>query len=62
MSFMEQKMSSPTSEALASWRVFLECALALPDILSAEMEAAAGSRSAGTTCSSTSRRRTGGRR
>ena len=32
-------MSSPPAEALASWRVFFECALALPDILDAELTA-----------------------
>jgi DNA-binding MarR family transcriptional regulator len=35
-------VSTPSSEALAAWRVFLECALALPDVLSAEMEASRG--------------------
>ena len=34
-------MSSPSPEALAAWRVFFECALALPDILDAELQAAA---------------------
>jgi DNA-binding MarR family transcriptional regulator len=33
----ESSLSSPTREALASWRVFFECALALPDILDAEL-------------------------
>ena len=33
-------MSSPSAEALVSWRVFFECALALPDILDAELTAA----------------------
>ena len=33
-------LSSPSAEALAAWRVFFECALALPDILDAELEAA----------------------
>jgi DNA-binding MarR family transcriptional regulator len=33
-------LSSPTPEALAAWRVFFECALALPDILDAEILAA----------------------
>jgi DNA-binding MarR family transcriptional regulator len=35
-------LSSPSAEELAAWRVFLECALALPDLLGAEMEAAGG--------------------
>lgn len=35
-------LSSPSPEELATWRVFLECALALPDVLGAEMEAAGG--------------------
>jgi DNA-binding MarR family transcriptional regulator len=30
-------LSSPSSEALAAWRVFFEVALALPDILDAEL-------------------------
>jgi DNA-binding MarR family transcriptional regulator len=34
--------SSPSPEALAAWRVFFECALALPDILDAELQAAGG--------------------
>jgi DNA-binding MarR family transcriptional regulator len=33
-------LSSPSPEALAAWRVFFEVALALPDILDAELEAA----------------------
>lgn len=33
-------LSSPSPEALAAWRVFFECALALPDILDAELQAA----------------------
>jgi DNA-binding MarR family transcriptional regulator len=33
---------SPSPEALAAWRVFFECALALPDILDAELRAADG--------------------
>ena len=36
----EQRLSSPSPEALATWRVFFECALALPDILDAELQAA----------------------
>jgi DNA-binding MarR family transcriptional regulator len=36
----EPALSSPSREALASWRVFFECALALPDILDAELQAA----------------------
>jgi DNA-binding MarR family transcriptional regulator len=35
-----QNLSSPPAEALAAWRVFFECALALPDILDAELQAA----------------------
>jgi DNA-binding MarR family transcriptional regulator len=33
-------VSSPPAEALAAWRVFFECAMALPDILDAELQAA----------------------
>lgn len=33
-------MSSLPREALAAWRVFLECALALPDVLDAELREA----------------------
>jgi DNA-binding MarR family transcriptional regulator len=36
----EQMLSSPSREALLAWRVFFECALALPDILDAELEQA----------------------
>jgi DNA-binding MarR family transcriptional regulator len=36
----ENSLSSPSPEALAAWRVFFECALALPDILDAELGAA----------------------
>jgi DNA-binding MarR family transcriptional regulator len=32
-------LSSPPPEALATWRVFFECALALPDLLDAELQA-----------------------
>jgi len=35
-----QKLSSPPADALATWRLFFECALALPDILDAELQAA----------------------
>ncbi len=42
LSDAQPKLSSPSPEALASWRVFFECALALPDILDAELEAAVG--------------------
>jgi DNA-binding MarR family transcriptional regulator len=38
----ESVLSSPSSEELAIWRVFLECALALPDVLGSEMEGAGG--------------------
>ena len=33
-------LSSPPREALAAWRVFFECALALPDVLDAELREA----------------------
>lgn len=36
----EASLSSPSTAALAAWRVFFECALALPDILDAELEEA----------------------
>jgi DNA-binding MarR family transcriptional regulator len=36
----QHSLSSPSPEALAAWRVFFECALALHDILDAELEAA----------------------
>jgi DNA-binding MarR family transcriptional regulator len=42
LSTSETSLSSPSPEALAAWRVFFECALALPDILDAELDAAAG--------------------
>ena len=38
----QPSLSSPPPEALAAWRVFFECALALPDILDAELEDAVG--------------------
>jgi DNA-binding MarR family transcriptional regulator len=38
----QSSLSSPSREALASWRVFFECALALPDILDAELADAVG--------------------
>jgi DNA-binding MarR family transcriptional regulator len=38
----EQILSSPSREELVAWRVFFECALALPDILDAELQAAGG--------------------
>lgn len=38
----EESLSSPTPSALASWRVYFECAMALPDILDAELQAGAG--------------------
>lgn len=40
LSDVQSNLSSPTPEALAAWRVFFECALALPDILDAELEQA----------------------
>ena len=36
----EASLSSPSAEALGAWRVFFECALALPDILDAELQEA----------------------
>ena len=38
----QPSLSSPPPEALAAWSVFFECALALPDILDAELEDAVG--------------------
>ena len=35
-------LSSPAREELVAWRVFFECALALPDILDAELQDAGG--------------------
>jgi len=40
LSTSDASLSSPSPEALAAWRVFFECALALPDILDAELDAA----------------------
>jgi DNA-binding MarR family transcriptional regulator len=40
LSTPQASLSSPSPEALAAWRVFFECALALPDILDAELKAA----------------------
>jgi DNA-binding MarR family transcriptional regulator len=37
-----RSLSSPTPDELAVWRTFLECALALPDVLGAEMEGQGG--------------------
>ena len=37
-SHIDSSESSPTREQLASWRVFLECAFALIDILDAELK------------------------
>jgi DNA-binding MarR family transcriptional regulator len=42
LSDAERDLSSPPPEALAAWRVFFECALALPDILDAELQEAGG--------------------
>jgi DNA-binding MarR family transcriptional regulator len=42
VSASDDGLSSPPPEALASWRVFLECAWALPDILDAELQHAVG--------------------
>lgn len=36
------RLSTPAPDELAVWRIFLECALALPDLLGEEMEAAGG--------------------
>ena len=50
-------MSSPTEkEQLVKWRLFIESAYALIDILGSEMQTECGGRSTGTTRSSTSRR------
>jgi DNA-binding MarR family transcriptional regulator len=38
----ERDLSSPSREELVAWRVFFECALALPDILDAELQASGG--------------------
>jgi DNA-binding MarR family transcriptional regulator len=40
LSTAQASLSSPSPEALAAWRVFFEVALALPDILDAELDAA----------------------
>lgn len=40
LSDAQPNLSSPPPEALAAWRIFFECALALPDILDAELEKA----------------------
>lgn len=37
-----EPLSSPSPEALIAWRGFLECALALPDILDAELQSVVG--------------------
>jgi DNA-binding MarR family transcriptional regulator len=42
LSTSEPSLSSPTPEALASWRVFFECAWAIPDVLDAELQGAVG--------------------
>jgi DNA-binding MarR family transcriptional regulator len=42
LSDSQQSLSSPPPEALAAWRVFFECALALPDIFHAELSDAVG--------------------
>lgn len=39
---MERKTSSPSSERLRSWRLYFESALALTDVLDAELEHAVG--------------------
>ena len=42
LSYEEQSLSSPSPERLRSWRLFFESALALLDILDAELERDAG--------------------
>ena len=39
LSHSETSLSSPTREQLVAWRIFLECAFALIDILDAELRA-----------------------
>jgi DNA-binding MarR family transcriptional regulator len=39
---MEQSLSSPSAERLRGWRLFFESALALGDVLDAELEQAVG--------------------
>jgi DNA-binding MarR family transcriptional regulator len=39
---MGEALSSPGPKAMDDWRVFFECAMALPDILDAELQTAAG--------------------
>ena len=38
----EQKLSSPSPERLRAWRLYFESALALTDVLDAELERDAG--------------------
>lgn len=42
LSDSERALSSPSREDLVAWRVFFECALALPDILDAELQSSGG--------------------
>ena len=42
LSYEGQSLSSPSSEELRAWRLFFESALALLDVLDAELEQAAG--------------------
>jgi DNA-binding MarR family transcriptional regulator len=42
LSHKEQSLSSPSPERLRAWRLFFESALALLDVLDAELEEAAG--------------------
>ena len=42
-------LSSPSPERLRAWRLYFESALALLDVLDAELDATPGSRCAGTT-------------
>src|SRR5713101_5231925 len=42
LSYEEQSLSSPSPERLRAWRLFFESALALLDVLDAELEQAVG--------------------
>ena len=42
LSYKEQSLSSPSPEGLRAWRLFFESALALLDLLDAELEQAVG--------------------
>ena len=43
---MEQPLSNPSPEQLRCWRLFVESALALVDVLDTELQDAAGKKSA----------------